>query len=289
MRTSFAAVAALSMGALATWALAQAPDEAVPEADVVVERACQAAGGWDAFKKGAVLKIAVSQEEITQDGKVTKTQSGYVVKLPGPTPARFEFPTGRVIAGDDGTGGWAVVQGRPDARPSTAVMIKRIVQSDLFSIMLPFSLRWADVILGEVHAADVKGRPVWRLTVEFPNNFFSSPQIGTKWTVDVDRKTSEIVSAESPATDLGRGITADGLRYSWSKPVRVGPATLHSDERVVGIDQVGNEKSHTRTRLLSYEIVANANAEVLFGNPVPPDQRPSPSSNIPPPSLPPVK
>ena len=55
-----------------------------------------------------------------------------------------------MIAGDDGTGGWAVVGGHPDARPSTLYMVKRLVTADLFPLLLPFSLNWEGATVTDV-------------------------------------------------------------------------------------------------------------------------------------------
>ena len=273
--------------------------ERTPLPGAIIERACQAAGGWDAYKKLGILKVTVNQEEITQEGKMSKNETIYVIGSPGPTPGRIEIPASGVVAGDDGNGGWALMRGRPDSRPGTIVMIRRLIQSSVFAAALPFSLKWEAVTVAEVQPAVNKGTPVWRMTLDFGRAFFWSPQAASRWTIDVDRKTWQIVGAESPATDLGQGIKADGLRFTWSKPVKLGGITLQTEERVIGLDENGLEKSHTRTRTMAFEILPDELAPKLFGNPIPPDQRPrlpvgqppSGQSNTgqPPPAVPPAK
>jgi hypothetical protein len=72
--------------------------------------------------------------------------------------------------------------------------------------------------------------------------------------------------------------------------VKVGSVTLRADERVVGLDDMGKEKAHTRVRNVSFELLPAAKRGGLFDNPIPPDQRPKPPmSSVPPPNLPPAK
>ncbi len=138
---------------------------APPTPMVAIKRACDAAGGRDAFRKLGVVELKVAREEVTQSGQVTDTNKSLFFEAPGPTPARTEDPQIKVIAGDDGTSGWALVGDRPDARPSTVYMVKRLITSELFPILLPFSLTWDGVTVSEVSAADAGGQAVWRLKV----------------------------------------------------------------------------------------------------------------------------
>jgi hypothetical protein len=276
MRTrAVVAVVLTAMAATLSGRLAAAQGaERTPLPGAIIERACQAAGGWEAFQKLGIVKLGVKQEEITQEGKVEKTEMNYWVGLPGPVPGRLEIPASAVVAGDDGNGGWAIMRGRPDARPGTIVMIRRLIQSGVFAAVLPFSLKWDGVTVSDVQPAQSGTTQVWRMTVDFGRAFFWSPQSATRWTIDVDRSTWKILSAEAPATDLGQGVKADGLRFSWTKPVKVGAVTLNTEERVIGLDENGLEKSHTRNRTIVFETLPDEKAARLFGNPIPPDQRP---------------
>lgn len=259
---------------MATAGVAQDFGAQAPTAVAAIKQACDAAGGLDAFRKLGVVQIEVTREEITQDGHASTVRNGFYFAAPGPTPGRMEVPDAKVIAGDDGEKGWAVLDGKPDARPSTQYMVKRLLHGDLFPLLLPFSLTWEGVSVAAVEPADVDQRPVWRMRVQLARNFFFTPQIGTSWTVDIDRQTGLIVRAESPATDIGKGMVADGMRFTWDSPVRIGPVSFRGTQRVEGIDHDGNPKAHNRVDKVTYKQLPADAAAKLFGNPIPPEMRP---------------
>jgi hypothetical protein len=253
--------------------LSQAQD--VPPPDQVIRRACDAAGGLEAFQRLGILHVNISGQEISQEGTPSTQLKDIYFLTPGPVPGRFELPTSHVVAGDDGSAGWAVVDRKLDARRGTSYMVRRSLAKFLFSTMLPFSLSWEGVTITKVTPAEVKKVPVWRVTIEVPRSFFDSPQVATTWTVDFDRHSFALVGAESPFVDLGKGITADGMRFFWSQAVTVKGVRFFSEQRVIGLDEVGAEKSHTRTERISYQILPEFEAAKLFANPVPPEQRPA--------------
>jgi hypothetical protein len=274
MRENVKPLVALAAGCLAAATLL-AQDAAVPPSPTdAVRRACDADGGIEAFAALGVVEVKISAEEVSQDGQTTTQTKALFFLAPGPTPGRTEDPQLKVIAGDDGTGGWAVVGGQPDARPSTLHMVKRLLTAELFPLLLPFSLTWEGATVTEVVPAEAGGRPVWRLRVVLTRTFFFTPQISTSWTVDLDRRSFALVRAESPATDLGKGVKADGMLFLWSDPVRVGSLSLPGVQRLIGLDEVGRQKSHSRIDRLSYRLLQVQAAEKLFGNPVPPERRP---------------
>ena len=264
----------LAAGLLVAASLLAQDAAAPPTPADAVKRACDAAGGLDAFKAVGVVQLNIKHEEVTQEGQTTTEAKGIVFLAPGPTPGRTEDPKLKVIAGDDGSGGWAVVGGQPDARPSTLYMVKRLITADLFPLLLPFSLTWEGVTVAEVVPAEAGGRSVWRLRVELTRTFFFTPQISTSWTVDLDRRSFALVRAETPATDLGKGVKADGMRFSWADPVRVGNLSLHGFQRLTGLDEFGREKSHSRIDRINYKVLQPQAAEQLFANPIPPERRP---------------
>jgi hypothetical protein len=257
-----------------------------PSPAAAVRGACDAVGGLAAFNTLGVVQLHIRREEVTQDGKITKTEKALFFLAPGPTPGRTEDPKLNVIAGDDGNGGWAVVHGKPDARPSTTYMIKRLLTTDLFPLLLPFSLTWSGVTVAEVVPADIAGQPVWQLHVQIARTFFHTPQISTAWTVDLDRRTYALVRADSQATDLGKGLTADGMRFSWGEPLAVGGVRLSGYQRIVGLDDAGHEKSHSRIDHITYQTLPLRNAHELFANPIPPNERPQLRAPQPPPNSP---
>jgi hypothetical protein len=283
MHTRSISLATLGAGLLAAVPVHAQEQAAPPEPTAAVKRACDAAGGLDAFKSLGIVELRIKREEVTQDGKVIDSAKKLFFLAPGPTPGRTEEPQFKVVAGDDGTGGWALMGDKPDSRPSTNYMVKRLLTTDLFPLMLPFSLTWEGVTVASVAPADLGGVPVWRLQVQLSPTFFHTPQISRAWTVDIARHTSALVRAVSPATDLGKGVTADGMQFTWGEVTRVRGVALPQYERVVGLDPYGREKSHSRIDRISYDLVPRADAAKLFANPIPPDQRPKMPGLQPPP------
>ncbi len=246
-----------------------------PTPESVVKHAIDAAGGYGAFSRLGILLAEVSSEEVAQAGAQSKSQVKTYFKAPGPAPGRIEVPDAGVISGDDGTSGWAVVGGKYDARPSMKIMVRRLIRTNLFSLMLPFSLNWDEVAVTDVAPVMLGDVPAWRLSVNLTKTFFHTPQIATTWTVDIDRRTYALVQARCPATDLGRGIKADGMLITWGKPQIVRGLVLPGEQRVVGLSETGAEKAHTRVDHVRYELLESARNVALFSNPVPPELRPT--------------
>jgi hypothetical protein len=259
--------------------------EQAPSAAQVVARALDAAGGLAAFQALGILEVDIAMNEVTQDGHTISSSPSFFLVTPGPTPGRFEYPASQTIAGDDGTGGWALLRGKPDARPLTQLMVKRLIRSTMFPILLPFSLTWQKVEVTSVLPAEVSGKPVWRLKIQLPRTFFHTPQIANTWMIDVDRQTYQVVRADSPYTDLGRGIRADGMRFTWSNPIKLEGVWLPGEQRVTGLDEAGNEKTHSRTDRFHFRVLPDSEAAKLFSNPVPPGERPRLNMPQPPPNL----
>ena len=274
MKTTTPILALLLAAALGPATLLAQP-ATPPDAASALRQAYAAAGGLTAFKDLGIVRVDITREEVTQEGKTEKSELVVFFKSPGPAPGRLENPVLKVVAGDDGSRGWAVVGGQMDTRPSTVVMVRRMIRSDLFAALLPFSLSWEGVTVTEVTAADFNGTPTWRLAVAMERSFFHTPQISTTWTVDLDRRTFKVLRATSPFTDLGKGITADGMLFTWSEPVRLGGVTLNGMQKVVGLDVTGREKSHSRVDRHRFTPVGTDREAALFTNPVPPDQRPT--------------
>jgi hypothetical protein len=248
----------------------------VPTPDLLVQRAWAEAGGLETFGRLGILLAEVTSEENTQQGTTSYSKTRTFFLAPGPIPGRIEIEQPPVLSGDDGTGGWAVVGGKPDARPQTKMMVKRLVTTNLFTLMLPFSLNWDGVTITSVEPTTVKGTPVWRLSVEMAPGFFHSPQIATRWRIDFDRTTYAVVQATSPATDLGKGIKADGMLTSWGNHRNVMGLRLPGTQRIIGLSETGAEKAHSRKETIRYEVLDPGVRERLFGNPVPPALRPTP-------------
>ena len=250
----------------------------IPTPDFVVQRAWEHAGGLEAFGRLGIVLADFSTEENTQEGNPTTTRSKTYFLAPGPTPGRIEIEAIKAVSGDSGgrQAGWAVIGGKPDIRQSTQMMVKKLLTTNLFTLMLPFSLNWDGVLLKTVEPTVVKGVPVWRLSIEVARGFFHSPQIATTWRIDFDRKTYAVVQAESPATDLGKGLKADGMRISWAKLQDVRGIRLPGEQRTIGLSETGAEKAHSRLEQVRYSVLEAEGNAAMFRDPVPPELRPTP-------------
>ncbi len=274
-RLSLSLVIALLAFTCGMTASAQSASE-TPSPEVIVRRAIDAAGGQDAFDRLGILLVERTSEEVAQAGQQSSSLSRTFFVAPGPTPGRIELPDAKVITGDDGKMGWAIVAGKPDPRPSTKLVIKRLIRHNLFSVLFPFSLSWEEVSVTGVSPTTIGNVPVWRLQVSVSKNFFHTPQTATNWTVDVDRRTYAVVEAQCPATDLGRGIKSDGMLITWGKPQNLRGVILPGEQRIVGLSETGAEKTHNRIDHLRYEVIDSGRRAALFENPVPPELRPTP-------------
>ena len=254
-------------------ARAQAPADTPKPLDLV-RRACDAAGGAQAFRDLGILKVTIRSQEVMQDGKQQSRLAILTMLPPGPVPGRMELPEENILAGDDGNDGWAITSHGPDPRPSTQYMVRRLMRTDLFPVLLPFSLTWKGVGVEGVRAASLKGTPVWRLDVRLTTTFFHTAQVSTKWVVDLDRTTLAVLHADSPATDLGKGIVADGMRFAWKEPVKVGQVWLRGEQTVIGVDEAGASKVHRRVDKIEFKQLPVSEGDALFANPIPPDKRP---------------
>jgi hypothetical protein len=248
---------------VAALAVAQEPP-AIPTSEEVVRRACDAAGGLKAFTDLGIVGLATRSEEVSQEGSITTTLQNNYFLAPGPIPGRYENPDKKVVAGDDGSGGWAVINEKPDTRLSTARIVKRQLTTSLFPTLLPFSLTWDGVEVQEVKAAQLKGHPVWQRTILIDSTSFA------------------VVRAESPFTDLGKGVTADGMRFTWREPVEVKDVTFYKEQKLTGLDEAGVEKTHSRVDRLQYHVIPISEAKKLFANPIPLELRPKPPAMQPP-------
>ena len=254
-----------------------------PPAKDIIDRACAAAGGVDAFNGLGTVQVDMRSQEVTADGHTSQNARRIVFQAPGPIPGRMVMAGGAVVAGDDGTGGWALINKRPDTRTATVYMVQRSLQTALFPILLPFSLHWDGVVVSDVAPAVVDGQPTWQLTLTFTRSFFDNPQIGTTWLVEVDRKSYAVLRAESPFVDLGKGITSDGMRFSWARRTQVQGITLPTEQTIIGINRYGRENAHNRMDTITYATPAVKDVNALYANPLPPDQRPKqPTMQLPP-------
>lgn len=254
-------------------ATARASEPEAPTPSEAVRKACDAAGGARAFAAAGLLAVEIRSSETVVEGKQSQSLQVIYFQTPGPVPGRMEVINSNVIAGDNGDGGWALINNRPDPRDATDYMVRRAISTTLFPILLPFSLNWDGASVTAVEAAMYKGVPVWRLRVVMTKSFFVTPQIATEWIVDLDRETWQVLRAESPFMDLGNNIVADGMRFTRSDSTTIAGLTLPTVQLVLGLDRAGKPRAHTRVDELSYKLISAPEASRLFANPIPPEMR----------------
>ncbi len=257
-------------------ALAQTPGGAPPPADELIRKACDAAGGIDKFRALGIVQLTLNRNEIANDGTETKSETNFYFRAPGPIPARLENLEQQLVAGDDGSGGWAVTGNAVDSRAMTVYMVERVIRTDLFPLLMPFSLTWDGVTVRQVVADTVEGTPAWRLDLALPTSFFFTPQISSNWKIYVDRNKFTVLRAESDPTDLGKGVKADGMLITWAKPVKLGEVWLYSQMVTLGRNMKGEIQPHSRRDTMTYKLLPVTEAPKLFPNPIPPDKRPKP-------------
>lgn len=247
-----------------------------PPADEAIRKACEAAGGLEKFAALGIVHLTLGRNEVANDGTETKSESSFFFRAPGPLPARLENVGQKIVAGDDGTGGWAVTGGAVDSRAMTVYMVERVIRTDLFQLLMPFSLTWEGVTVRRVVADTVDGKPAWRLDLVLPANFFFSPQISPDWKIYLDRERFSVLRAESNPTDLGKDMKADGMLITWGRPVKLGDVWLAGEMVTLGRDLKGDIMPHTRRDTISFRLLPSTEAAKLFPNPIPPDKRPKP-------------
>ncbi len=272
----------LAAAGMAAGARAQSAPATPPSADELIRKACDAAGGIEAFRALGIVHLTLDRTEVAKDGAENKTQTFFFFRAPGPIPARLENVASQIVAGDDGTGGWAVNKGAVDKRAMTQFMIERVVRTDLFQLLMPFSLTWEGVTVRNVAADTVDGTPAWRLDLVLPANFFFTPQISPNWRIYLHRERATVLRAESDPTDLGGDMKADGMLITWAKPVKLGEVWLFSEMVTLGRNLKGEILPHSRRDAMTYRLLPLTEAPKLFPNPIPPDKRPKPYKLQPP-------
>lgn len=220
-----------------------------PEASVIIDRVIAAVGG-DAFSTLGVLKLDVTAEEIRNDGTSFNRQFSAYVDTAELSNLRMEMPGGIVIArrGDEG---WATDKGKYDERPQTSYMAKGTINQQLYTLLLPYSLKMGGVWVKEVRETQWDGREAWALHTPFAKGFFVSPVLTTTWRVVVDKEDYSILGVDFvPPVDL-RDVQPVGIRYRYLKYDEINGAKVPSQILAVGINYEGRESGATRVTKVS--------------------------------------
>lgn len=222
-----------------------ASEAAAPTADEVVAGMVRAAGGAEAFAALGVLRFEVSEEETLSDGSVTKNAFIAFADTGNVDSLRLELPQD-VILGKTVRGAWAKIQGTVDERPQSPRMATGTLNSKLFPILLPFSLRSRGVELGAVEAAELEGTPTWRLEVTFRPGFFSAPSMSGPWHVHAERSSGRYRAAEFLPPVGVRDVADEGVRYRPLKTTSFEGLSLPEQILLDGIDFNRQPNGHVR-------------------------------------------
>jgi len=219
----------------------------------VLEKAISAAGGREALARLGIVRITITEDEVTDRGEESRTTVTAVVDMARPNRMRLEMPAHRVVMARDGGEAWATVNGRLDKRPFTRKMVIGTLHNKLFPILLPFTLDDPGIEL--VKTTDVRwsDTDVSMVVVRFTDGFFASPVMNTPWDVLFDRKTSEVVAAEYVPSQEYLKIGAEPARYRFLRLVRIDGVRLPQTIVLEGLDHQGGATGHTRTVKITWE------------------------------------
>ena len=167
-------------------------------------------------RDGPVIKIDVREQETTSDGVAHKRSFTAWIN-PWSTVQRRLQLNPSVIIGFAGRRGWATIRGKEDRRPQTPMMASGTLNAKLFAYLLPFSLEEPGVAVTAVEKTRWQKKPVLKLRVEIPRNFFTSPIMNTEWSVIVDAKTLHVLVAQFLPPKKYLAIAAEGMRYEFLK------------------------------------------------------------------------
>ncbi len=264
IQTSATILLAATMVAAVPTAHATGPEGSGRTAKAV-DLAMKAAGGANALAGLGILKAHIHNEETTAKGEQHVTDMTAWVNGADLEQLRLQY-TPRILLVDNGIKAWAMIDGQLDTRRQTPLMARTTLHDRLFPLLLPFSLGIEGVRVTSVTGATWEGEPVWKLTVEFPPNYFTTPIFNTPWELLVRRSDGRLLVAQLFAPEEYLKVGAEGVRYRFLRWEKVGPARLASDLLVVGIDQNGAESGHVRTVKVRWESLGMP-SEPLFMHP----------------------
>lgn len=216
-----------------------------PDAENIIKRVIDAAGGPEAFAGIGVLEMAVSQEETHSDGTSTKREYTVFVDTTDLGNLRLELPDG-VVVGANGPDGWATKNGDLDERPQTSYMARGTLNQTVFPLLLPFSLEMSGVWAKDVVEIDWEGSEAWALILPFAKGFFASPAMTTTWRVVVAKDDASILAVDFLPPVEYQKVQMEGIRYRFLKSERVNGATIPTQILLDGITLQGVENGHVR-------------------------------------------
>lgn len=222
---------------------------APPAADDLLARALTAAGGAKALADAGVVELQLNEEETKASGAVASAPSHVYISGSRLEHLRTESRGWTLVR--SGGAGWASVNGQPDQRPQTPKMASGSVTASLFPLLLPFSLSMEGIRLGEVSETSFEGTPAYKLVASFPEGFFFSPVMSTRWSFYLAKSDATPLAAEflPPATYGDAG--AIGMRYRYLTWQKIGGCRLPAKVMVDGVDASGTPTGHTRVTTIT--------------------------------------
>ncbi len=212
----------------------------------LIDRLVAAAGGAAASSMEGVLKLEVTTEETTLDGKSHKGAYTAWVNPASWTQRRIQI-TPKVVLGFDGKAGWAMVNGQNDQRPQTPLQAAGTINRILFPLLLPFSLQAPNIVLGSPRKGTWENDPAVQIPLSFPPNFFYTPVMDTAWTLTLDPEKEKVLGAEFTAPQEFARLGAEGMRYYILTRTTIAGITLPTKLLAVAIDRDGSESGHVKT------------------------------------------
>lgn len=227
---------------------------APPSPSRAVDTMLDALGGREAFTGLGVVRLDIREEETAADGTIRKGAATLYVHSSDLDNLRLEFPP-QVVLASTGRGAWATVNGEVDTRPQSEVMAQKSLNQRTFPTLLPYSLLMEGVDVEAVSEAVLDGTPAWRLTVDFPEQFFMAPSMQTDWSAYVDRSSGEFLAAEYLPHSGMQATRDEGIRYRVLKWEEVDGVRLPARILLDGIDPMGNPTGHTAVHSVSSTVV----------------------------------
>lgn len=218
---------------------------AAPTSHEVLGGMLKNAGGNTAFAKLGVIKLDADEAETLSDG--TTNDGGFIGWVDAGSIRNFRLNLGPdVVLAVNGDTAWATVNGELDTRPQSNRKIPEAIHQKLFPLMLPFSLQWPGLTLGDVTEGQVEGTDTWRVSVTVPKGYFGVPSMDTTWYAHADRETLAFVAFESvPPVEI-RKVTDEGMRFRPLKWQTLNGCKLPSQIMIDGIDFSFHPNGHVR-------------------------------------------
>jgi hypothetical protein len=220
--------------------------DAVPDAQTLIEKMIEAAGGG-AFHRLGVIEIRALEEE-TSGGKRTKFRYAGFLDTTNQIMGnlRVEIDNG-VVLGCNRNLCWATRNGVVDERPQAPRLAGGSIRQRLFPLLLPFSLKMDGVVPeSTVRVGYFEGEEVYQLALNFKAMFFAAPIMSATWHLVVRRDDFELISAEFLPPEEYRGVQKEGVRYRYLQRTELEGIKLPTRVLLDGIDLTRTPNGHVR-------------------------------------------